>query len=43
VRRDPAKLKVFAVADDLVERVYRATARFPSEERFGLAALNQRT
>ena len=36
--RDPGKLKVFAMADDLVERVYRATARFPSEESFGLQA-----
>jgi four helix bundle protein len=26
------------MAVDLIERVYRATARFPSEERFGLQA-----
>jgi four helix bundle protein len=38
VSRDPAKLKVFAMADDLVERVYRAATCFPSEERFGLQA-----
>jgi four helix bundle protein len=36
--RDPGKLKVFAMADELVARVYRATARFPPEERFGLQA-----
>jgi four helix bundle protein len=36
--RDPGKLKVFAMADELVARVHRATARFPPEERFGLQA-----
>jgi hypothetical protein len=38
VSRELAKLKVFAMADDLVEGVYRATACFLSEERFGMQA-----
>lgn len=36
--RDPGKLKVFSMADELVAHVYAATARFPAEERFGLQA-----
>jgi four helix bundle protein len=34
--RDAGKLRVFAFADALVVEVYRATAKFPVEERFGL-------
>jgi len=32
VSRDPWKLKVFALADELVVDVYRATRRFSMEE-----------
>ncbi|HEX7086794.1 MAG TPA: four helix bundle protein [Vicinamibacterales bacterium] len=36
--RDPWKLEVFCLADDLVVRIYNATQNFPEEERFGLRA-----
>jgi four helix bundle protein len=35
---DPAKLKVFALADGLAEDIHRATASAPPEERQGLVA-----
>ena len=34
--RDPTKLKVFKLADDLVLEIYRRTRGFPPEERYGL-------
>jgi four helix bundle protein len=34
--RDPYKLEAFQLADSLVVGLYRATARFPVAERFGL-------
>jgi four helix bundle protein len=36
--RDPSKLNVFHLADELVAGVYRATQCFPVEERYGLQA-----
>ena len=36
--RDPTKLKVFHLADELVVEVYRTTRGFPVEERYGLQA-----
>ena len=38
VSRDPRRLRVFHLADALIIDVYRATAAFPSEERYGLQA-----
>jgi four helix bundle protein len=38
VSRDPKRLKVFGLADDLVAEVYGATQRFPAAERYGLQA-----
>ena len=34
--RDPYKLEAFQLADSLVIDLYRATAKFPAAERFGL-------
>jgi four helix bundle protein len=34
--RDPHKLRVFTMADDLAVRVYHLTELLPREERFGL-------
>ena len=39
VSRDPWKLEVFALADEWVVDVYRATRRFPMEERLLAIAL----
>ena len=36
--RDPSKLKVFHLADELAVAVYRVTRGFPVEERYGLQA-----
>jgi four helix bundle protein len=40
--RDPARLRMFCLADDLVADVYLATARFPDDERFGLRSQMRR-
>ncbi len=40
--RDHTKLKVFAMADHLVPVVYRTTAAFPKDERYGLVAQMRR-
>jgi four helix bundle protein len=34
--RDHRKLRVFTTADDLAERIYKATRDFPADERYGL-------
>jgi len=36
--RDHTKLRAFELADEVVIRVYRATAGFPKEELFGLTS-----
>jgi four helix bundle protein len=36
--RDPYKLEAFQLADALIVELYRASARFPAAERFGLQA-----
>jgi four helix bundle protein len=36
--RDHRKLQVFAASDALVTDVYAATARFPTDERYGLTS-----
>jgi four helix bundle protein len=36
--RDPEKLRVFRMAEDLAVAAYVATAEFPAAERFGLTA-----
>ena len=38
VSRDHTKLKVFAMADELVAEVYRLTSQVAVEERYGLQA-----
>jgi len=38
VARDPRKLRVFHHADALIAQVYRATATFPTHERYVLQA-----
>jgi four helix bundle protein len=40
--RDPRKLRVFHLADNLIIDIYRATTTFPTEERYGLQAQMRR-
>jgi four helix bundle protein len=41
--RDPRKLRVFALADALVLRIYQASNDFPREERYGLQSQVRRS
>ena len=41
--RDPRKLRVFVHLDELIVRVYRATASFPIEERYRLQSQIRRS
>src|SRR5260221_5682302 len=41
--RDHRKLRVFALADDLVPRIYRATQDFPKSEAYGLCSQIRRS
>jgi four helix bundle protein len=40
--RDHTKLKVFALADNLTMAVYKASARFPENEQYGLQSQMRR-
>ena len=40
--RDHRKLRAFELVDGLVVEIYKATAQFPSEERFGLTSQMRR-
>jgi len=39
---DFRRLKIWAAAQDLTEAIYRSTATFPSDERFGLTSQMRR-
>jgi four helix bundle protein len=41
--RDPRKLRVFALADALVIRIYQASNDFPRDERYGLQSQIRRS
>lgn len=40
--RDPRKLRVFVLADELVPDIYAATKSFPDEEKYGLVSQMRR-
>ena len=40
--RDPRKLRVFGLADELVPVIYEATRTFPPEEKFGMVSQMRR-